>query len=142
MAITMIDARKASQGYVFINYGTPEDCLGCSLLRVCAGNLESRRKYRVKAVRDKEHECNIAGRVRVVEVEEEASLGAISKLRAYLGAKVEYEPVSCSKIFCENYKYCVPEGLKEGDNCRVEEVLKNLECGIGLNLQLVTLKRG
>ncbi len=142
MPITMVDAARATLGYAFVNFGTPEECDACSLVGICIGNLEQGRRYRVKALREKEHNCGVFGKVRVVEVEEEAVAVAVSKRRAYLGAKIEYEPLDCGKILCGNYKYCIPEGLKKGDNCRIEEVIKDLECGRNFSLQLVALRRG
>ncbi len=141
MLITMVDATRATPGYAFINFGAPEECVDCSLVGVCIGNLEPGRKYRISTLREKEHRCRVFGKVRVVEVEEEAVAGAVSKSQAYLGAKIEYEPLACGKIFCRNYKYCVPEGLMKGDNCRVEEVIEDLKCEKGFSLQLVTLRR-
>jgi len=141
LPITMVDAAKVAPGYAFVNFGTPEECTACPLVGVCIGNLEPGRRYRVKALREKEHSCRVFGKVRVVEVEEEVVKIAVIKRRAYLGAKIKYEPLDCDKILCGNYKYCVPEGLKKGDNCRVEEALEDMECGRNFSLQLVALRR-
>lgn len=139
--ITLVDSRKARTGYEFIAYPAPGECKSCTLLKVCIGNLETGRKYRVLAPREKEHECAIFGLVRVVEVGEGSILGSLNKNKVYIGSKITYEPQSCGELFCDNSRYCIPEGLRKGDVCRIEEVLGKLECDRGLELQLVRLRR-
>lgn len=141
MTVTLVDSRKARLGYEFIPYTGVEECRLCALSEVCIGNLEAGRRYRVVALREKEHECAVFGIVRVVEVEESVILGSLEKSRVYLGSKVTYEPPGCGELFCDNSRYCMPEGLRRGDVCRIEGVLGELKCDKGLRLQLVRLRR-
>lgn len=141
MKVTLVDRKNAREGYEFILLASPEECGSCSLVNVCLGNLQEGRKYRVVSVREKEHECAVFGKVRVVEVEECSILGAMDENKVYPGSTAAYAPQECGEIFCDNYKYCIPEGLREGDECRIEEDLGKLQCRKGLKLRLVKLKR-
>jgi hypothetical protein len=141
MKVTLVDHRRALEGYEFVLYSSSEECDSCSLKKVCLGNLESGRKYRVATVRDKEHKCPIFGKVIVVEVEECSIHGVLEESRVYSGSVVTYESLRCGEVFCENYLYCIPEGLIEGDECRIEDDLGKLRCPRGLKLRLVKLRR-
>jgi hypothetical protein len=141
MKVTLVDSKNARDGYEFIMMDESEECTTCPLARVCLKNLEPGRRYRVTSVRDKEHRCSIFGRVRVVEVEECCVLGAMEEASVYPGATVTYSPQRCGEIFCESYQYCVPEGLRDGDSCRIEEELGRIRCDTGRRLRLVRLRR-
>ncbi len=141
MKITLIDSKNAHEGYEFVVIDQAGECASCPLAKACLGNLSPGRRYRVTSVRDKEHSCPIFRRVRVVEVEECSVIGAMEEAGIYPGATVAYSPQQCSEIFCESYRYCVPEGLRKGDSCRIEEELGKIDCEMGRSLRLVRLKR-
>lgn len=141
MKVTLVDSKNAREGYEFILLNYPEECSGCSLMGVCLGNLERGRRYRIVSVRDKEHDCAIFGKVRVVETEECSVRACMEENKVYPGSTVTYEPRRCGEIFCDNYKYCIPEGLRKGDSCRIEDDLGKLQCQKGFKLRLVELKR-
>jgi hypothetical protein len=141
MKITLLDSRHAKAGYEFVHYGGAEECTECELSKVCIENLEKGRKYRVTAVRDKEHECRLYEKVNVVEVEEPETLAAVDRKKAFAGAKITFTPLECREFFCKNSKYCDPEGLLSNDACEILEFLNAIECEKGKELVLVKLKR-
>jgi uncharacterized protein (UPF0179 family) len=140
MKLTLVDSKLAEVGYEFINYGEADECRDCRLTKACL-NLEAGRKYRVINTRDKEHECTIAGRATVVEVEECDIAAALDKKKIFIGSKITFEPVQCGNIFCKNIKHCKPEGIERGNACRVLDALGKIKCEEGNDLVLVNLKR-
>lgn len=141
MKVTLVDYKRAREGYEFTLLSTSGECESCNLRIVCLGNLEEGRKYRVVEVRNKEHDCPIFDKVKVVEVEECTIKGGMEENKVYTGSIVTFEPITCNEIFCENYEYCIPEGLRAGDECRIEEELGKINCPLGYKLRLVSLKR-
>jgi hypothetical protein len=141
MKLTLIDREMAKAGYEFVNYGDTEECRDCKLINTCIGNLEKGRKYRIINTRDAEHDCKITGRALVVEVEECDVFGALDQRKAFVGSKIVFVPVSCDNIFCNNMKYCKPEGLTNGDACKILDAAGKIDCEGGKDLVLVKLKR-
>lgn len=139
--ITLLPPKNAKIGYEFVHYGGAEECIECELSKVCIGNLEKSRKYRVVAVREKEHECRLYAKVSVVEVEESEVLAAVDRKKAFAGAKIKFTPIECKEMFCKNSNYCNPEGLLSNDACELREILSTIECEKGKELVLVRLKR-
>lgn len=139
--VTLVDKENAQKDFEFLHMGMAEECLACILRKACVENLEKGRKYRIVQVMDKEHQCPISGPTMVVKVMESEILSAIEKKKAITGAKIKYAPVDCENIFCEDYKFCRPEGLKEGDEVQVTEVIRSLNCSDGKEFSLVKLKR-
>lgn len=140
MKLTLVDSKLAEVGYEFVNYGEAEECRDCGLAKACL-NLESGRKYRVINTRKKEHECKIAGRATVVEVEECDMVAAIDQKKVFAGSKITFEPIPCDNIFCKNMKHCRPDGINKGDACKIIDSLGKIKCEEGNNLVLVNLKR-
>jgi uncharacterized protein (UPF0179 family) len=140
MKLTLVDSGLAKVGYEFVNYGEADECKGCRLAKACL-NLEKGKKYRVVNIRDKEHDCRIAGRATVVEVEECDMAAAIDKRKVYPGSKIAFEPVACDNILCRNMKHCKPEGIEPGDACKIIDSIGKIKCEEGRDLVLVSLKR-
>lgn len=92
-------------------------------------------------VRDKEHDCAVAGRAAVVEVEECDMAAAIDKRKVYPGSKITFEPIKCDNLLCKNMKHCKPDGLAKGDACRILDSIGKINCEKGQNLVLVSLKK-
>lgn len=141
MVLTIVDSKIAKVGYEFINYGDAEECQGCKLINACINNLEKGRKYRIVKKRDIEHDCKITGRAFVVEVEECDINGVLDGGKVFIGSKIKFSHTNCDNIFCKNMKYCKPEGLKNGDECKILDSLGKTECEIGKDLTLLKLKR-
>ncbi len=141
MPVTLIDKKVAKEGYTFIHYGTAEECAECRLSKACVENLEAGRRYRIVAVREQIHTCAVCGEAAVVEVEEAEVEAGMEKRRALIGATLAFSPVKCDRLLCENYIYCVPEGLRTGDHVVVSQTGKKLKCERGLALVKVALQR-
>jgi hypothetical protein len=141
--ITLVDRRNARIGFEFLHGGRAEACEGCPLASACLENLEEGRKYRVIGVEQKEHGCRLdgVGKVRVVRVEMAEVPASLDARGAIEGAKTVFRPKRCSHLFCENWKYCDPEGLKEGDWCEITALLGPLPCERGQRLERVMLKK-
>ncbi|MBU2560194.1 UPF0179 family protein [archaeon] len=140
MKLTLVDSKLAKVGYEFVNYGEADECRTCKIAKACV-NLERGKRYRVTGVRDKEHECLIAGRATVVEVTECDMPAAIDRRKVYPGSKINFEPVTCDNLLCKNMKHCKPEGLTLGDPCKIVDSVGKINCEKGQNLVLVSLKK-
>lgn len=139
--ITLISNDQAKEGYEFIPFGQAEECADCSLRLSCNENLEVGRKYRVKLVKEKSHPCKMGGEVVLVDVEEAEVMGVMEKKKAYHGSKIEFFPMECTDIFCVNYKYCRPDGLRSGDTCQIIDSFDPVDCKLMDGLVRVKLKR-
>lgn len=127
MTITLVGEKLAKPGVEFIYYGPTDPCKSCRLARVCVGNLEPGRRYKVVRVRNIEHSCPLhEGKVRVVEVIEPAIEVAMEPRVAIVGSKMKLSFVECSDPEKENF--VKPEGLFEGDVVKVLEILDDFEC--------------
>lgn len=141
MKLTLVDSKVAKPGYEFINYGGADECRDCKLVSACTGNLKKGRKYRITGTRDVEHECKITGQATLVEVEECDLFYAMDPKKVFIGSKITFIPVPCGNIFCSNMKYCRPEGLTSGDQCKIRDSAGKIECESGNDFVLVKLKR-
>jgi len=69
--ITMVGVKQARKGFEFLHESPSEKCEKCKYYRVCIGNLEAGRVYRIVGLREKTFPCPLhEGGVRVVEVVE------------------------------------------------------------------------
>ncbi len=139
--ITLIDPVHAVVGYQFVHYGTAEECEDCDFKMVCIDNLEEGRKYEVIGLKEPEHECTLYGKVRVSEVKESENLVAISPTYAFIGSSIVFTSPDCSNVFCENARFCIPEGVKADDKCEIIDTLSNIECEKGFDLQKIKVRR-
>jgi len=113
VVITLVGEKLAKPGVEFIYYGPAEPCKSCRLARVCVGNLEPGRRYKIVKVRNIEHSCPLhEGKVRVVEVVEPAVEILMDPRMAIVGSKISLKFVECSDP--ENIDLARPEGLFEG----------------------------
>lgn len=139
--ITLVDPERAQKGYQFVHYGSAEECEDCDFRMVCIDNLEEGRKYEVIGLKDLEHECELYGTVRVVEVKESDHLLAVDPKYAFIGSSIHFTPVGCGNVFCENSKFCNPEGITEGDKCEIVDTFGKIECEKGYDLQTIKVRR-
>jgi len=127
MTITLVGEKLAKPGVEFIYYGPADPCKNCRLARVCVGNLEPGRRYKVVRVRNIEHSCPLhEGKVRVVEVIEPAIEVAMEPRLAIVGSKIKLSFVECSDP--EKQALTRPEGLFEGDIVKILEISDDFEC--------------
>lgn len=127
MVITLVGEKLAKPGVEFIYYGPADPCKTCRLARVCVGNLETGRRYKVIRVRNIEHSCPLhEGKVRVVEVVEPSIEVAIEPRLAIVGSKVKLSFAECDDP--EKMSVIKPEGLYEGDTVKILEIVGDLKC--------------
>ncbi|CAD55658.1 UPF0179 family protein [Pyrococcus abyssi] len=139
MVITLVGEKLAKPGLEFIYYGPGEPCKTCRLARVCIGNLEPGRRYKVIKVRNIEHPCPLhEGKVRVVEVVEPAIEVLMEPRYAIAGSKLTLRFVDCNDP--EKLDLVRPEGLFEGDTVKIIEILGDVECN-GRKFKLVKVMR-
>jgi len=139
MVITLVGEKLAKPGLEFIYYGPAEPCKSCRLARVCVGNLEPGRRYKIVKVRNIEHSCPLhEGKVRVVEVVEPAIEVLVDPRLAIVGSKITLKFVDCSDP--EKADLVRPEGLFEGDTVKILEILDDVECN-GKRYKLVRVVR-
>lgn len=139
MVITLVGEKLAKPGLEFIYYGPAEPCKSCRLARVCVGNLEPGRRYKIVRVRNIEHSCPLhEGKVRVVEVVEPAIEILMDPRTAIVGSKTTLKFVECNDP--EKANLVAPEGLFEGDQVKILEILDDVECN-GKSFKLVRVMR-
>lgn len=127
MVITLVGEKLAKPGVEFIYYGPAEPCKSCRLARVCTGNLEPGRRYKIIKVRNMEYPCLLhEGKVRVVEVVEPAIDVIIEPRYAVAGSKITLKFVECDDP--EKVDLVRPEGLFEGDVVKILEIIGDIEC--------------
>ena len=139
MVITLVGEKLAKPGLEFIYYGPGETCKTCRLARVCIGNLEPGRRYKIVRVRNIEHPCPLhEGKVRVVEVVEPAIEVLMEPRYAIVGSKIKLSFVECNDD--DKAELVRPEGLFEGDLVKILEIVDDVECG-GRKYKLVKVMR-
>lgn len=141
--ITLIGKSLAEEGFKFMYYGPSAECEACRFKSTCIDSLEEGRMYVIKEVKDTEHPCPIhdGGKVRVVEVENADIEVLIDSKKAFEGSMIAFDFPECDKE-CTMRDLCFPEGLYEGDKCKIVKTIGKPanECIKGLELRLVLLK--
>jgi uncharacterized protein (UPF0179 family) len=140
--VTLIPTEVAKQGYEFVFVG--DACAPCETCRVknsCLGNMDRGHRYVVKQVKTTEHYCALvdAG-AKVVEVEKTDIKVTVEKQKFMLGATVNYLPIQCDWKFCQNYAYCVENGLNEDEKVKILEKLGEVNCPRGFKLFYTKVK--
>jgi len=140
--ITLVGVKQARKGLKFLHEKSSEKCENCEYYKVCIGNLETGRVYKIVKLRDKVFPCPIhEGGVKVVEVVESEIFAAISEKMALEGAVIIFHPEECENISCKYKNLCFPTGLYMGDRCEIVKVEDKIECEKGLQLVKAELKR-
>ncbi|MGF7118434.1 UPF0179 family protein [Methanobacterium oryzae] len=141
--ITLIGKNLAEKGLKFMHYGASAECEACRFKSTCIDSLEAGRVYVITDVKDTEQPCPIheCEKVKVVEVERADIEALVDSKKAFEGSIITVEFPNCDKE-CTMRDLCFPEGLYEGDKCKI---VKNIgkpvnECIKGLNLSLVFLE--
>lgn len=117
--ISLIGKELAKKNEVFMFYGLSNECEKCRFRSTCIDPLEEGRKYIIKEVKDVEQKCPLheQEKVKVVIIEKAPITALVDSKKAFEGSVIHFEP-----IFCENENFkelCAPEGLKEGDKCKI-----------------------
>lgn len=141
--ITLIGEKLARKGVRFLYCGPAEECENCRFRSTCIKPLEEGRMYIIRDVKDRDQRCPVHEGEKVVVVDaERASIETlIDSRKAFEGSIISFEAPDCSRE-CRMYDLCHPEGLREGDRCRI---VKNLgkpdkKCPEGHELRRVLLQ--
>ena len=138
--VTLIGEKQAKKGNEFTYLGPINECKGCKLKNVCF-NLKPGRRYKIKKIREKRHECKIhSGKVAVVEVEELPLTIAIDR-KLSEGATTKIKKDKCNNIGCKNYNLCKIK-LQKDKKYKIIKIYGNIECPIGRNLQKAEITDG
>lgn len=139
--ITLVGQKQARIGFSFLNEEPIKDCEKCALFKVCITNLEVGRIYSVITIRDKIFPCKIHEEgVRVTEVIEQNVEANIENRLAFPSGIITFQPQKCEEHSCINYNKCFPQGIKNGDKCKVIEIKRNFQCVSGRRLVSVILQ--
>lgn len=141
--ITLIGTNLAQKGLEFVHCGGASPCQRCRFKNTCIDTLEDGRIYLITEVKDTQHPCPIheGGKVKVVVVEKSPIKALIDSKIAFEGSNILFNPIECDNG-CLDQELCAPEGLYEGDRCKI---IKNLgksqfKCSDGTDLNLVLLE--
>jgi len=138
--ITLISRKQARIGKVFIHRGTGSVCEECNFFRVCIGNLEVNRVYEITGLRDKYLPCRLLNtEMQVIEVKQSNIETSIPAKLAVEGATIIFETPKCRFEECMKSELCFPEGLKDGDYCKIIKVMGNVQCPSNFFLKTVLL---
>jgi len=141
--ITLIGKNLAEKGLKFMHYGASEECEKCRFKSTCIDSLEEGRMYIVTDVKDTEQSCPIheGGKIAVVEVERAGIETFVDSKKAFEGSVIQFEFPECD-LACLMRDSCFPEGLQEGDKCKIVSIIGKPpnKCVKGLNLSLVVLE--
>lgn len=143
MKLTIVGEKLARPGLVFAYAGeTDPGCKACKLHKVCHGDLEEHREYRVKAARPVKHNvCHVfEGDVQIVEVEE-APLPVrmtipVASTRG-TGVTKHWEECGAS---CLLKSQCNPPALAEGRTASIVKVEGDVPCLVGRRLKFATVE--
>ena len=131
--VTLIGEKLAKKETEFTYLGPNNECRNCKLKTVCF-NLKPGRKYKIKNVRDKRHNCNVhEGTAAVVEVQEMPILVAIDKELSE-GSKTKIKETNCRSIGCVNYELCCFI-LQKDKEYKITKIYEVIDCPNGLELQ-------
>ncbi|UCE81100.1 MAG: UPF0179 family protein [Methanobacteriota archaeon] len=139
--VTVVGNKQCKEGFEFVFGGPLAECRDCKVRNVCF-HLEENRRYKVRSVRDVQHDCRIhEDGVRVVEVEKIPLRAAIPARVALEGAMLTFEDTRCGNLSCANYRACRPLGASEGMRFKITSVDNNdVKCDKGLKLKAVLLE--
>ena len=140
--ITLIGSKMAKMGNEFIYMGVLEECETCKFKRICHNNLEVGGRYKIVSVRSANHQCKVhEDGVKVVEVIPSEFVIMVEAKKALEGVTLTHNPINCENIFCENYIYCNPEGINEGDKYKIISVMnEKIKCQKGISMRKVIIK--
>lgn len=141
--ITLIGKKIAKKGLVFMHCGAAPECEECRFKGTCVDSLEEGRLYIIRNVKDAEQKCKLheGQKVKVVEVDKANIKALVDSKRAFEGSMIAIKSPECEET-CEMHELCFPEGLYEGDKCKIVKTLgrPSKKCAKGYELNTVILK--
>ncbi|HUV60999.1 MAG TPA: UPF0179 family protein [Thermoplasmata archaeon] len=139
--VTVVGKMQCKVGFEFVFGGPLAECRDCKVRNVCF-HLEENRRYRVRSIREVQHECRIhEDGVRVVEVEKIPMRAMIPAKAALEGAMLTFEEIECKYLRCPNYRLCKPLGALEGMRFKISSVESgDVQCEKGEHLRTILLE--
>lgn len=138
--VTVVGKLQCKEGFEFVFGGPLAECRDCKVRNVCF-HLEENRRYRVKGIREVQHECRIHEEgVRVVEVEKIPLRAAVPKKIALEGSMLTFEANECRNLGCPHHMLCKPRGASEGMRFKIVSVEGDTDCERGIPLKTVLLE--
>lgn len=103
--------------------------------------LSPGRIYRVVKVRPRRIVCPIhEGGGVVAEVVLDDVEAAVDTRVAVEGAVIAFSPQLCEEVECPSRELCQPQGLVEGDRCKILRVGEGISCPMNRSLVKVVLR--
>ncbi|WP_423793259.1 UPF0179 family protein [Methanocaldococcus indicus] len=140
--ITLIGSKLAKTGEEFLYVGELDECEKCRFKKLCHGNLEKGRIYKIVSVRSSNHPCPIFDEgVKVVEVKLANLTIMVDAKKALEGMTLHFEPIKCDNYECPYYKYCSPSGIYEGEKFEIIKVFnEKINCKNNRTLKKVLIE--
>ncbi len=134
--ITLVGKEVAKVGFTFTYIGTSPECEGCQVKKACH-DLRTGHRYRITAIRDKEHDCPVhdGGKAVIAEYEELQMEASIPSSKAIEGAIITLKDGSCSVVWCVNHRLCRKENPVGGKKVKIVKLMEELKCPRGLKLR-------
>jgi uncharacterized protein (UPF0179 family) len=139
--ITLIGVGQALVGKKFIYNGLNSKCENCKYVQVCVKNLELKRVYEIVKVRKKAFPCELfETEMQVVEVVEAETYVVLPTKHAIESAIITLQKPDCDEK-CDNYEFCFPVSLIEGDSCEIISVIEKIRCFKGWHMRKASVRR-
>ncbi len=123
--------------------GAAPECEECRFKGTCVDSLEEGRLYIIRNVKDAEQKCKLheGQKVKVVEVDKANIKALVDSKRAFEGSMISIKSPECEES-CEMHELCFPDGLYEGDKCKIVKTMgrPSKKCDKGYELSKVILK--
>ncbi len=134
--ITLVGKEVARVGFIFTYVGTSPECEDCQVKKACHG-LKAGYRYRITAIRDKEHDCPVhyGGKVVIAEYEELKVEVSIPSSKAIEGMMITLKDNSCPLVWCANHHLCMEKNPASGKKVKVIKLMKEMNCPRGLKLR-------
>ncbi len=134
--ITLVGKEVAKVGFIFTYLGTSPECEDCQVKEACH-DLRTGYRYRITAIRDKEHDCPVhdGGKAVIAEYEELQMEAAIPSSKAIEGVIIAQNDGSCPVVWCVNHRLCRKENPASGKKIKIVELMEELKCPRGLKLR-------
>lgn len=143
MTLTVVGQALAKKGLVFRYDGeTDPGCAACKLRKVCHGNLEKGREYRIADVRPVQHDvCHVfEGKVQIVAVEPKPLPVQITiPVAATRGTATSKHWQECGAA-CLYKSMCNPPALAEGQSAALVKVEGDVPCLVGRKLKFALVE--
>jgi uncharacterized protein (UPF0179 family) len=138
--VTVVGKLQCKEGFEFVFGGPLAECRDCKVRNVCF-HLEENRRYRVRSIREVQHDCRIHEEgVRVVEVEKIPIEAAVPAKAALEGAMLTFEENECRNLGCPHYRLCRPLGASRGMRFKIISAGGDMDCMRGVPLRTVLLE--